>query len=272
MTRRHVLIAALAIFGAVSIDGSKLRAQSGDTVYAELLGKYVVAGPAGINWVSYAEWKANTADLRRLGAYLSDLRSRKPSTMPRAEAFAFWVNLYNAATLKVVLDKYPVKSIRDIESTGTSLFDFKAYTGPWRTKLVTIEGRSLSLDEIEHSILRPQFKDPRVHYAITCASIGCPNLKPTPWNAATLDADLDAAAKDYINHPRGVSVRNDGGLIVSSIYDWFTEDFGGERGVIAHLRKFAGPELAKKLGGKVTIAGHGYDWTLNDARNAKVGG
>ncbi len=160
MTRRRFLIAALAIFGAVSIGGSELRAQSGNAVYAELLDKYIVTGPAGINWVNYAEWKTNKADLQRLGAYLSDLQSQKPSTMSRAEAFAFWVNLYNAATLKVVLDKYPVKSIRDIESTGTSLFDFKAYTGPWRTKLVTIEGRSLSLDEIEHSILRPKFKDP----------------------------------------------------------------------------------------------------------------
>ena len=266
MMGRIVIIAALAVWGSLFCGIPQLHAQPNDDGYRELLGKYVTAGASGINLVDYAKWKQSKADMQRLGGYLAWLQSQKPSAMRRDQAFVFWINLYNAATLKILLDNYPVKSIRDIKSTGTGLFDFKASSGPWRTKFLTVEGQSLSLDSIEHDILRPKFKDARVHYAINCASIGCPNLKRTPWSAKALDADLDAAARAYINHPRGVGVARDGSLRVSSIYHWFKEDFGGgDEGIIAHLRKYAGPELAGKLAGKTSIGGHDYDWSLNAA-------
>ncbi len=264
MKRRMVIVMALAVCGSVFSGGSVLRAQGNDDGYRDLLARYVTAGRSGINLVDYSKWKKNKADLQRLDAYLASLQSLKPSAMERDRAFVFWVNLYNAATLKVLLDNYPVKSIRDIKSTGTGLLDFKASFGPWRTKLLTVEGQSLSLDNIEHDVLRPKFGDPRVHYAVNCASIGCPNLKRTPWAAKGLDADLEAAARAYVNHPRGVSIAPDGSVRVSSIYQWFKEDFGGgDKGVIAHLRKFAQPELMAKLAGKASIAGHDYDWSLN---------
>jgi Protein of unknown function, DUF547 len=134
------------------------------------------------------------------------------------------------------------------------------------TKRVTVEGRELSLDEIEHSILRPTFRDPRVHYSVNCASIGCPNLRPKAWHAETLDADLDAAARAYVNHPRGASIGSDGGLTVSSIYSWFKADFGGtDAGVIAHFKKFAEPDLAKRLEMVSGIGADSYDWGINDA-------
>ncbi|MGF1622612.1 MAG: DUF547 domain-containing protein [Rhodomicrobiaceae bacterium] len=271
MIKRLPSFAALALiaalFGAVSLS----HAQSQPESYRELLAEYVSAGPDGVNLVDYAKWNASAADMKRLDDYLAHLQKLKPSQMDRAEAFAFWTNLYNAATLKVVLDRYPVESIRDIKSEGTSLFDFKALYGPWRTKLVTVEGRSMSLDDIEHETLRKHYDDPRVHYAVNCASIGCPNLKPTPWTAETLEVDLDAAARAYINHPRGVTVRADGRLDVSSIYIWFQEDFGGsERGVIQHLRKYAEAGLKKKLTGNTLIVGDGYDWSLNDVRKARA--
>jgi hypothetical protein len=266
MTRGTLIVAALALLGCMVCGVTALRAQPSDDVYRDLLGKYVIAGPSGINLVDYAKWKKSKTDPQRLDAYLVALQSRKASAMARDEAFAFWVNLYNAATLKILLDRYPVQSIRDIKSTGTGLLDFKASFGPWRTTFLTVEGQSLSLDAIEHDILRPKFRDARVHYAINCASIGCPNLKATPWTAQALDADLDAAARAYVNHPRGARFAPDGGLRVSSIYHWFKEDFGGgDKGVIAHLRKHAAPELAAKLAGKTSIAGHDYDWSLNGA-------
>ena len=266
MTRRMLIVASLALFACMFCGIPALRAQPSDDSYRDLLGKYVTAGAAGINLVDYTRWKQNKADLQRLDAYLAALQSQKPSAMARDQAFVFWINLYNAATLKVLLDNDPVKSIRDIKSTGTGLFDFKAFSGPWRTKFLTVEGRSLSLDGIEHDILRPKFSDARVHYAINCASIGCPNLKRTPWTAKALEADLEAAARAYVNHPRGAGIAPDGALRVSSIYHWFKEDFGGgDKGVIAHLRKYAKPELAAKLAGKTSIAGHDYDWSLNGA-------
>jgi hypothetical protein len=267
MMGRIVIVAAVAIWGSLFCGAPQLHAQQpGEDGYRGLLSKYVTVGASGINLVDYAKWKKNKADLQRLDGYLASLQSQKPSAMARDQAFVFWINLYNAATLKILLDNYPVRSIRDIKSTGTGLLDFKASFGPWRTKLLTVEGQSLSLDGIEHDILRPKFRDARVHYAINCASIGCPNLKRTPWTAQSLEADLQAAARDYVSHSRGASIGPDGGLRVSSIYHWFKEDFGGsDKGVIAHLRKHANPELAAKLAGKTSIAGHDYDWSLNAA-------
>jgi hypothetical protein len=157
-----------------------------------------------------------------------------------------------------------VASIRDVKSEG--LFDPKACIGSWRTKRVTVEGRSYSLDDIENEVLRPLFKDPRVHYAINCASYGCPNLPRKAWSAATLEADLDAAARECINHPRAVTALPDNRIKVSSIYWWFSGDFGGREESTAacvapaYLRKCA--RMAASL---PTVAEDGYDWSLNDA-------
>ena len=122
----------------------------------------------------------------------------------------------------------------------------------------------MSLDDIEHFILRPIWKDPRIHYAVNCASIGCPNLIDTTYTAAQMETLLEANAVAYMNHPRGVEVRG-GSVIASSIYDWFQEDFGGSvTGVLAHLTKYARPELASKLQYAFDIDNYDYDWSLND--------
>lgn len=124
----------------------------------------------------------------------------------------------------------------------------------------------MSLDDIEHETMRPTFRDPRVHYAVNCASIGCPNLWPRAWRAPMLERELDAAAAAFVNHPRGATVLADGRLRVSSIYTWFREDFGGnEAGVVAHLRRHAAPLLAARLAGRTAIAADAYDWAFNDA-------
>ena len=230
-----------------------------------LFGRYLVLPADGVARVRYGAWKASAADMAALDGWITAAAAARPSAMARNEAYAHWANLYNALTLKVVLERYPVRSIRDIRSTGVP-FDPKGYFGPWRTRLVTVEGRRMSLDDIEHETMRPQFQDPRVHYAVNCASIGCPNLRPRAWRAATLEEDLDAAARDFVNHPRGAMFLADGGLRVSSIYTWFRVDFGAtEAGVINHLRQHATPDLARRLAGTRRIAEDAYDWALNDA-------
>jgi hypothetical protein len=235
-----------------------------DAAYDKLLRRHVAAGADGITRVAYGRWRANGTDRAALDQAIAAMSARRPSAMSRAEAYAFWANLYNAVTLKVVIDSYPVASIRDIK--GSSWLDPKAYTGPWRDQRVTVEGRGLSLDDIEHAIMRPGFKDPRVHYAVNCASFGCPNLMPRAWRAETLEADLDDAARAYINHPRGVTALPSGTLRVSSIYRWFIEDFGGtDDGLRAHFRVHAAPALARTLEGAPAITDHDYDWSLNRA-------
>ncbi len=256
-TRRTLL----GLAGAVALP--RIAQADPDASLDALLARFVVPHQDGVTRVRYAAWKASAADLAALEAWIAAAQARRPSALPRPEAYAFWANLYNALTLKVVLERFPVGSIRDIRSTGVP-FDPKGWSGPWRTRLVTVEGRRLSLDDIEHETMRPTFRDPRVHYAVNCASIGCPNLWPRAWRAETLDRALDDAAAAFVNHPRGVTVLADGRLRVSSIYVWFREDFGGgEAGVVAHLRRHAAPALLARLPG-AAIAGDAYDWALND--------
>jgi len=137
--------------------------------------------------------------------------------------------------------------------------------GPWERKLLDVAGEQLSLNDIEHRILRPIWKDPRIHYAVNCASIGCPNLAAEPYRGATVEAQLDDAARAYVNHPRGVMIDGDR-LVVSKIYTWFADDFGGgEKSVIVHLKRYALPELTAQLNRFEAINGYEYDWGLNGA-------
>ena len=231
------------------------------TAWNEFLGHYLRQRGDGINRVAYRAVSPNQRE--RLSTYIDGLAALPIRTYSRDEQLAYWINLYNALTVQVVLDHFPVESIRDISS---GLFSF----GPWRKDLITIEGESLSLDDIEHRILRPVWKDPRLHYGVNCASLGCPNLQPMAFTADNAHDLLDTAAREYVNHPRGAQVTSDG-LVVSSIYDWFEDDFGGnERGVIDHLARYADPELAQQLQDITEIERDRYDWAINAATPVTV--
>ena len=226
----------------------------------ELLARYNVAAADGSRRFAYANVAAD--DRRRLGAYLDRLAGAAVSRLARDQQRAYWINLYNALTVQVVLDRWPVESIRDI-SISPGLFS----SGPWGKKLATVEGERLSLDDIEHRILRPIWKDARVHYALNCAAVGCPDLQPVAFTAANSEELLERAARAFVNHPRGVAIEEGRRLVVSSIYVWFQDDFGDgtDAGVIAHLARHAAPELKARLDGIARIADHRYDWAINAA-------
>ncbi|HSD93355.1 MAG TPA: DUF547 domain-containing protein [Methyloceanibacter sp.] len=230
-------------------------------VWDRILATYVKPGADGLNRVDYAALKAG--GLPPLRAYIESLEQVDPGTLDRDEQFALLANLYNAKTLEIVASHYPVKSIKDI-SLGGGLV--AAVTGgPWKAKVVELKDVPLSLDDIEHGILRPVFKDPRVHYAVNCASIGCPNLRTEAFTGAKLNEQLEQAAKDYVNSPRGVRFDEDS-PVVSSIYVWFGDDFGEtDEAVLDHLRKYANPELRRRLADVKSIGRDDYDWGLNDA-------
>jgi hypothetical protein len=201
-------------------------------------------------------------DREALETYIVSLSKVRVSALNRGEQLAYWINFYNALTVKTVRDHYPVGSILKIDiSPG-----FFAI-GPWGKKLVTVEGEALSLDDIEYRILRPIWRDPRIHYAVNCASIGCPNLLPFAYTADQVDRLLTENAIAYVNHPRGVDLRN-GELTLSNIYDWFQEDFGGsETGVLAHLREYERPELRTQLRPVLGVTRYDYEWSLNGVAN-----
>ena len=225
------------------------------TEWNRFLKAYIKRGADGINRVAYG--RVTEADKKALNDYLSRLRSIPIGRFNRAEQLAYWINLYNALTVRLVLAYFPVDSIKDID-ISSGLFG-----GPWDRKLLDVDGAPMSLNDIEHRILRPIWRDSRIHYAVNCAAIGCPNLLPRAFTGKNAETLLDYAAQAYINHPRGARIE-DGRLIVSKIYAWFADDFGGsDETVIVHLRALAEPPLAKALEGRTTIDDYEYDWGLN---------
>lgn len=221
-------------------------------LWDQLLTRYVVPSDDGINRVDYAALKRT--DSAKLRQYLTAMQAVDIERYPKDEQFAYWINLYNAATVDVIITHYPVGSIREIGLMGL---------GPWRGDVLTVSGKRLSLDDIEHGILRPIWKDVRVHYAVNCASLGCPNLADHAYSAANLEPMLDGAAKDYINHPRAFR-RVRGKLVASSIYNWYGTDWGDETSVLNHARKYASPETKAILGSADSIDRFEYDWALNE--------
>jgi hypothetical protein len=212
--------------------------------------------PSGINRVRYQAVSAD--DQKSLKNYLLALQALAISSYNRGKQKAYWINLYNALTVELIISRFPLASIRDI-NISPGLF----VRGPWGAKLLTIEGEKLSLDDIEHRILRPIWRDNRVHYALNCASLGCPNLQPLAYSADNSEALLEKGAREFINHARGVALQN-GKLQVSSIYVWFQENFGRSAAeLMEHWQEYAEPALAgapeKYQGGLA----HDYDWRLN---------
>lgn len=230
------------------------------SVWDGILKNHLVVGTDGINRLVYAKLKGEPA--AAIKRYVKAMEGVPIASLDRPEQQAYWVNLYNAVTLDTVLDRYPVKSIYDV-----NLKDAKGelQDGPWKAKLVTVAGVPLSLDDIENAIVRPVFKDPRAHYALNCLSIGCPNLQPVALTGANLEATYEAAARSFVNHPRGISFGVDGKVTASSIYDWFAVDFGGFGGVVSHLQRYASPGLAARIAGLAAIDVYAYDWALADA-------
>jgi Protein of unknown function, DUF547 len=220
------------------------------------LSRYLVPGRDGITRVNYR--RVLPSDRESLSLYVAGLGGTPITSYRRAEQRAYWINLYNALMVRTVLVHYPVATVLDIRLAGAR--------GPWRKKLLHIEGEEVGLDDIEHRILRPFWRDPRLHYALNYAALGSPDLQPRAFTAAATEAVLDQAAHAFVNAPRGARVER-GRLVVSSLYRWYEADFGGSDGaVIAHLRRYAAPPLEAALARETRIAGDAFDWSLNDAK------
>lgn len=213
---------------------------------------------SGINRFNYAA--VDQGGRETLHLYLQSLKNLDPRNYSMPVQKAYWINLYNALTVELILENYPIKSITKL---GKGFFSF----GPWDDKIVTVVGEKLSLNDIEHGILRPYWRDPRIHYAVNCASLSCPNLAPQTYTAANTEVELEAAASSYINHTRGVHF-NQGNLLLSSIYQWYLDDFGGNsHELIKHLHHYAKTALKQQLRNFKGDIEYDYDWALNQAEN-----
>ena len=219
-----------------------------------ILDDYVVFRPEG-NGFRYRHVSAE--DRASLEDYLESLTSRDPRELNQAEQKAYWINLYNALTVNLILSEYPVESITDIGPW----YQF----GPWNMAITSVAGEELTLNDIEHRILRPIWRDERIHYAVNCASIGCPDLAQQAFTAENTEPMLDELAKRFVQQEKGVSLAG-GRLTVSRIYEWYQGDFTsqGGKGVIMYLRHIAPPALARKLSRYSGSIEYQYNWALNE--------
>ena len=241
-------VGALLCFLIMGLTTTALSAQGVDhSIYAELLGKYVKTGV-----VDYQGFKNEEA---KLDQYLKVLEKTDTKTLSRNEQFAFYVNAYNAWTIKLILSAYPgVKSIKDLGSI---------FKSPWKKKICRIDGGVITLDNIEHNILRPGFKDQRVHFVINCAAKSCPPLRSEPYRGSELDQQLDEMTRAFINDLESNRLE-DHTLYVSSIFKWFAEDFNKD--IIGFFLKYAKGNLKEQLEAnkeKIKVKYLDYDWSLN---------
>lgn len=220
--------------------------------YGQLLQQHVANGI-----VDYQGFKK---DESKLDAYLSVLDQTDPEKLTDKEKLAFYINAYNAYTIKLILQNFkngsPVQSIKDIGGF---------FAKPWSLRFVKIGRRVYTLDNIEHDIIRPVFQDSRVHFAINCAAKSCPPLISEPYEAATIEKQLDENTTAFINDNNFTNL-NGNILYVSKIFTWFSEDFlDGD--ILSFVTQYAKGSLKEKLvilERKVVIKYHDYDWSLND--------
>lgn len=226
-------------------------------LWQSLLSRFVRESADGINRVAYREF--DEAAKLELSNYLESMSRVVPTQLNQNEQLAYWINLYNAQTIQVVLDHPKKKSI-------LSMGPFFAF-GPWDEPYLTIEGKPVTLNDIEHRILRPIWQDHRLHYVLNCASIGCPNLNRHAYQAELIDQQLAGAQANFLRHPRAVTLTDSGKLQVTSLFDWYLIDFAQDiSGLLAYLAAQR-PDLAADLSALVDEGNpkidYVYDWDLN---------
>jgi hypothetical protein len=227
-----------AAFIASGFAPSLRAADATDAEYAALLKKYV--SPEGVR---YRAWKQNAADLAALDRVVNGIAQSKRSDL------AFYLNAYNAWILHEALEKYPTKSVKD------ALFTF------FLTDRIVVGGERMSFNKLEKDVIRARFKEPRIHFALNCASRSCPPLASDPFTARRLDTQLDGLARGFVNSDRGVT-QTGSTLELSKIFDWYNEDFGGPKGTLAFINKHRATPLPS--GAKVVY--QNYNWNLNEAK------
>jgi len=256
----RVVVGVCVVVAALAVPASA-RAQAVDhTAWDRLLQAHV--DPRGL--VDYYGFAQNS----RFEEYLQRLARTDPATLPRTEQLALWINAYNAYTIELINRHGERRSIRNINRT-LGLF---ARSGPWSQRMATVGGRTYTLDEIEHEIIRPQFEEPRIHFTLVCAAIGCATLRREAYTGARLDAQLDDQARGFLRRSPAknrvdVQARR---VYLSPIFRWYREDFGRDDAEVGrYLARFHdGAERELLLGGAFRIAYTPYDWTLNSAEHA----
>ncbi|RDC63150.1 DUF547 domain-containing protein [Adhaeribacter pallidiroseus] len=257
-----ILLITVVTFGNCSSDNKNYPSQNHSStpavkpvshqLFSNILHKYVT--PNG-----QVNYRGLLLDTLALNQYLQ-LLSRNPpaNTWSTPEKLAYWLNAYNAFTLQLVLRHYPVKSIKDIGSKIHIPF----VNTCWDISFIPIGAKRLSLNEIEHQILRKTFKEPRIHFAIVCASVSCPKLRNEAYSAANLHQQLEDQARTFINDPSRNQIRPHK-IKISKIFSWFTADFTHNGPLIQYLNRYSTVQIKANA----QVSNLDYNWRLNEINN-----
>ncbi len=269
LLRSFRFAALLLVLTGVAMPGATAAFDHSYSDYAQLLARHVDGSR-----VSYAALKADRGALDRVAAQFDAPDAQGEGGWTREQRMAFWINAYNAFTLRAIVDAYPIQSRWFTRQPRNSI---RQIPDAWTSRRWRAAGRAVSLDDIEHRVLRPVFKDARVHFAVNCASRSCPPLAAEPFRADTLSAQLDAAARHYLASREGL--RLDGNTLrVSSLFKWYGEDFVAEyspivpgtrphveRAILGTIVRYGPPDAAVRArNGGPEIAFLDYDWSLNE--------
>jgi hypothetical protein len=243
--------------------------------YAAALAEYV--DDRGI--VNYRGLKADSRDLDAFAASLSRVKPEEFDSWNDKQKIAFWTNTYNALTLEAVIRHHPIESsfIRSIVYPKSSI---RQISGVWDKLHFVVVGREMTLNDIEHGILRARFNEPRIHVALVCAAMSCPPLRREPYTGEQLDRQLDDQARTFLRSPQGMRIdRGEGKVYLSSIFKWFGEDFvkiygtsgkfagksDTERAVLGFVSRYVNePDRDFLLNGRYQVEFLDYDWSLNE--------
>lgn len=254
------------LWAVLTILVTAASAHAGAPDYASY-GKALAAYVDAQGGVDYRGLKAHPQELEAFLQSIARLAPADYQARTNEEKIAFWINAYNGLTLKAIIDRYPVKSIRDIE-------------GVWKTLQFTVMEKAMTLDAIEHEILRVQFKEPRIHAALVCAARSCPPLRNEPYHGSTLNGQLDDQMRGFLSRPTSFKVDPGGNTVyLSEIFKWFAEDFlrvsadepriqgldEKESAVMNFVSRYVRPEVGDALRrGGYRIEHLQYDWSLNE--------
>jgi len=233
-----IIILSLALISP-SYASAAVTSSPDHSIWNSILQRYVSSDGK----VDYSGIKGD----RRFSDYLRTLSGSHPDdSWSKAEKKAYWINTYNAFTVQLITQNLPLKSIKDLET-------------PWDRKFISIEGNAYSLNDIENKILRPQFKDPRIHFAINCASFSCPIMQNKAFTSGNLESMLESATRDFINDPKRNNISTNK-IEISNVFDWYKEDFTAKGSIVQFLNRYSRNTIA--AGAAVSYMN--YDWKLNN--------
>lgn len=241
---RPILLAAAATLASLT---ATAHADSWQSQYTTLLQKYV--SPSGVN---YQAWHAHSADRASLAAVTNAIAETNPATLTRNQQLAFYLNAYNANILAEILADFPTKGPGNGSALGRAKF--------FRWNKITVAGKKLSFADLENKIIRKQFNEPRIHFALNCASTSCPPLHNLAFHADTIDQTLTTLTKNYLNeNPHGLKLEGPT-VCLSEIFDWYRADFN-DGNLIPYLNQYR----TKKIPAGTNIKFIPYDWSLNQS-------